>query len=88
MRDRPGHDSSTDGPADLRLIRVEEADGHTWGFIVVRGIVVRAPSAQFRGATLTAMLEWALYGGHRLIGLGTDWLAQANGEAGSPDCIA
>lgn len=69
MRDRPRDDGATERQTDLRLVRVEEASGATWGMIIYRGVVVRAPFERYRGATMTQIQEWALYEGHALYGV-------------------
>lgn len=56
--------------------------------ILHRDVVARAPFALYLGRTTEEILAWALFGGHRLIGLGSAWLAPESGGDGLPDCTA
>lgn len=82
MPDRSGGNSVAQWPSGLCVVRVEEAEGITWGMIAKGGVVVRAPFERFVGATADQVMEWALYAGHRLKLLDIAVLQSSNGAAG------
>ena len=65
------------------IIIVDTADGRRFGVIVYAGAVVRAPAPMLLGASVDALAEWALYGGHILTPLAIAECVQTNSADGS-----